>query len=490
MNRKQLGLLISLSSLFGGCALFSPSYVAPQVDAPQSLRNGSIIESSSQDFSQLAWWNKFNDLTLDNLIMRALHNNNQLKIAQANISQAQAQLKAAQYAWIPTLNASGLGLAGNTYATNLTPQGSLSQLMPNGSVGNTNFSVWQGGFVPSYSFNVFANINQTKLAKASLELQTAAANATKLSIIGQVSGAYFMLLGQRKQLLLQQQTINDLTSLYQLQELKVKVGNSDNLSLTLLQQQLEDARSKLPAIENSIAQTENALQILLGNNPGAITTTRDIDDYDLQTIIPANLPSAVLKNRPDILMAEDNLKMANANIGLANATFFPTISLTGDIGAASVALSNLFSMGTGFWFVQAAANMPILNASSFEQVKAAKGGYYVAYYNYMQTVKSAFADVDNSLTNQDKVNQQYLAGQKSQAASWHYYQLVLAQYQIGTGNKISLLNAKLVTDSALLNLNQLKMQQLASIVQVYQSLAGGYNVTESAIPAHSANEAN
>jgi multidrug efflux system outer membrane protein len=124
--------------------------------------------------------------------------------------------------------------------------------------------------------------------------------------------------------------------------------------------------------------------------------------------------------------------------------------------------------------------MPILNASSFEQVKAAKGGYYVAYYNYMQTVKSAFADVDNSLTNQDKVNQQYLAGQKSQAASWHYYQLVLAQYQIGTGNKISMLNAKLVTDSALLNLNQLKMQQLASIVQVYQSLAGGYNVTESA----------
>ena len=94
MNRKQLGLLISLSSILGGCALFSPSYVAPQLDAPQSLRNGSIVESSAEDFSQMAWWDKFNDLTLDNLIMRALHNNNQLKVAQANISQAQAQLKA------------------------------------------------------------------------------------------------------------------------------------------------------------------------------------------------------------------------------------------------------------------------------------------------------------------------------------------------------------------------------------------------------------
>ena len=479
MNIKHLTLLIGLSTILGGCALFSPSYEQPQVAAPTALRNGLAVESSTEDFSQIAWWKKFNDPVLDGLITQALHNNNQIKVAQGNITQAQAQLKAAQYAWIPTLNASGLGLAGNTYATNFTPQGSLSQLMPSGSVGNTNFSVWQGGFVPSYSFNVFANINQTKLAKASLEMQKAAANATKLSIIGQVSGAYFMLLGQRKQLILQQQTINDLSDLHQLQLVKVKVGTSDNFSLMLLQQQLEDAKSKIPAIENSIAQTENAVQILIGNNPGAIATSRDINNYDLQHIVPANLPSAVLKNRPDILMAEDNLKMANANIGLANSTFFPTISLTGNIGAASVALSSLFSVGTGFWFMQAAASMPILNASSFEQVKAAKGGYYVAYYNYMQTVKSAFADVDNSLTNQDKINQQYLATQKSDAAITQYYQLMQVKYQVGTTDKINLINAKLATDSSNLNLNQTKMQQLASIVQVYQSLAGGYDVFES-----------
>lgn len=479
MKIKQLTLMIGLATIISGCAMFSPSYEQPQVTAPSALRNGAAIESSTKDFSQLAWWEKFNDLILNSLITRALNNNNQIKVAQGNIIQAQAQLKAAQYAWIPTLNASGLGLAGNTYATNMTPQGSLSQLMPSGSMGNTNFSVWQGGFVPSYTFNVFANINQTKLAKASLEMQQASVNATKLSIIGQISGAYFMLLGQRKQLFLQQQIIADIANLYQLQQLKVSVGTSDNFILMLLQQQLEDAKAKIPALENSIAHTENAIQTLLGNNPGAIATSRDINSYDLQHIVPANLPSAVLKNRPDILMAENNLKMANANIGLANSTFFPTISLTGNIGAASVALSNLFSVGTGYWFAQAAASMPILNASSFEQVKAAKGGYYVAYYNYMQTVKSAFADVDNSLTNQDKINQQYLATQKSDTAIMQYYQLMQVKYQVGTTDKINLINAKLATDNSALNLNQVKMQQLSSIVQVYQSLAGGYAISES-----------
>ena len=123
--------------------------------------------------------------------------------------------------------------------------------------------------------------------------------------------------------------------------------------------------------------------------------------------------------------------------------------------------------------------MPILNASSFEQVKAAKGGYYVAYYNYMQTVKSAFADVDNSLTNQDKLNQQYSAELKSDSAITQYYQLMQVKYQVGTTDKINLINAKLATDRSALNLNQVKMQQLASIVQVYQSLAGGYDVFES-----------
>lgn len=481
MNKKFIVPLFSFSALITGCSFFSPPYQPPIVDLPTSTKSGVLIESGTTDFAQFAWWKKFNDPQLDNLILQALKNNNQIKMAHANIMQAQAQLKAAEYAWIPTLNAGGMGMSGNTYLTNMTPQGSFAQALPSGSMGNTNFSLLQGGFVPSYTLNIFANINQTKRAKASVELQKANANAIRLSIISQISGSYFMLLGQRKQLLLQQNSINDLTQLYQLQQYKIKIGKGDNSTLALLQQQLALSKAQIPQIENSIAATENALKILLGENPGIITTNSDIDNFDLSKIIPTNLSSMVLKNRPDVLMAENNLKMANANVGLANSMFFPTISLTGNIGGASAALSNLFSVGSGFWFVQAAANMPILNASNYEEINAAKSGYYVAYYNYMQTIKTAFADVDNNLTNLQKINEVYTSTYHSYQAVNKYYDLAQLRYQIGTQDKLSMFNAELQQDGSALALNTVKMQQLSSIVQTYQALAGGYAVVESGV---------
>ncbi len=479
MNKKFFVPLFSFSALITDCSFFSPAYQSPIVDLPTSTKSGILIESGTTDFAQFAWWKKFNDPQLNNLILQALKNNNQIKIAQANIMQAQSQLKAAEYAWIPTLNANGMGMSGNTYLTNITPQGTFAQALPSGNVGNTNFSLLQGGFVPNYTLNIFANINQTKLAKASVELQKAHANAIRLSIISQISGSYFMLLGQRKQLLLQQNSINDLTKLYQLQQYKIKVGKGDNSILALLEQQLALNNAQIPQIENSIAATENALKILLGENPGTITTNSDIDNFDLSNIIPTNLSSMVLKNRPDVLMAENNLKIANANIGLANSMFFPTISLTGNIGGASAALGNLFSVGSGFWFAQAAANMPILNTSSYEEIKVAKSGYYVAYYNYMQTIKTAFADVDNNLTNQQKINEVYANTYISHQAVNKYYNLAQLKYKLGTQDKLSMLNAKLQQDSSALSLNMVKMQQRSSIVKTYQALAGGYAFIES-----------
>lgn len=466
-------LAMSLSA----CSIFAPDYQQPPVSAPESTRSGIKIESSTSDLSHDLWWKRMNDPQLNQLVSTALINNNQIQIAQGNILQAQARLKAAQYSWIPTLNANLNGFAGNSWATNFTPQGSLSQnpAMPSGSIGNTNFSGYYGGFTPSYNFNVFANLNQSKLAKASLEMQKAVLNSTRLSIIGQVSGAYFMLLGQKKQLTLQQQTIRDLQASAQLLQAKYQSGTSDKSALSDIRQEIANAEAQLPAIENSIAQTENALQVLMGKNPSAILTSGSIDKLTVEGMIPPNVPSSVLKNRPDILMAEENLKMANANVGLATSVFFPSISLTGMVDGASVALSNLFNVGTGFWVAQAAVSMPILNASSYEEIKAAKGGYYVAYYSYMQTVKSAFADVDNQLTNQQKMNQIFYYSKQAYQAKIEALQIAEAKYNAGAKDYSIVLNARLNLDNASLDLNQAKMQQLDSIVMVYQALAGGYN---------------
>ncbi len=475
MLKKQTPFIITVFSVITGCALYSPSYEKPDVDSPPVTRNGMIIESSNTDLSQISWWKKMNDLVLDDLINKALANNNQIQIAQGNVLQAQAKLSSAQFSWIPTLNAGALGFAGNSFDTNTTSNNSNLPIQ-SGSQNNANFNGYGAGFMPGYTFNIFTNISRTKLAKASLETQRAAVGATRLSVIGQVSGSYFMLLGQKNQLRLQKQMIKDMEDLESVLNVQLQDGATDASSIIGLRQLIAQTKSKIPSIENSISQTENALQLLINQNPGPIITNGDINKLNIAGIIPANLPSTVLKNRPDIIMAEGQLKQANANIALANSVFFPTISLTGLTGGGSLALSNLFNSSGGFWAGQASAFMPILNAQSFEQVKAAKGGYYVSYYNYVQTVKSAFSNVDNSLTNQQKINDAYADMVKSCSSAQDLYQLSLVKSKYGATDNRNVLGSKLNVDTAELTLNNIKMQQLDSIVQVYQALAGGYNV--------------
>lgn len=477
---SAISLTATIATL-SGCGIFSPSYHQPTIDAPTATRNGvkiesGNIESSTTDYSQLQWWKKVNDPVLNQLIILALSNNAQIQVAQGNIMKAQASLKAAQYAWIPTLNGVGGGFAGNSWATNLTPQGALAAnpAVQSGNLANSNFSGLYGGFMPTYSFNVFANINQTKLAKATLDMQQAIYNATRLTIIGQVSGGYFTLLAQKKQLLLQQQMIADLKELRRLEMIQVQNGAADLGTIATYDQAITTYQAKIPAIENSISQTENALRVLINQNPGPIVTNGSIDKLITDNIIPANIPSSVLKSRPDIIQAEDSLKIANANVGLANSQFFPTISLTGFAGGISEALSNLFNVGTGFWMGSAMASMPILDASTYERVKAEKGDYYAQYYSYMQTVKSAFQNVDNSLTNKQNMDKVYAETYKSYQYANDYYKVNQVQFKAGNSPMNNVLQAKLNLDNAGLSLLQAKSQQLDAIVEVYQALAVGY----------------
>lgn len=476
MTKISVISLTTLAMVLGGCGIFSPEYHQPKIDTPVSTKNGTMIESSNIDFSQLEWWKKLNDPVLNQLIVLAFANNAQIQVAQGNIMKAEASLKAAQYAWIPTLSALGGGFAGNTWASSLTPQGALaaSPAAQSGNIANMNFSGLYGGFVPSYSFNVFANINQAKLAKASLDMQKALYNATRLTIIGQVSGGYFTLLAQKKQLALQEQMIADLMELRRLEMIQVNNGAADLGNITSYDQEISSNQAKLPKIKNSISQTENALRVLINENPGTIVTNGSIDKLVTDNLISANIPSSVLKNRPDIIQAEDSLKMANANVGLANSQFFPTISLTGFAGGASEALSNLFNLGTGFWMGSALVSMPVINASTYERVNAEKGGYYAEYYSYMQTVKSAFQNVDNSLTNKENMDKIYAETLKSYKAANDNYKINQIQFKAGNSALNNVIKSKLNLDNASLGLLQAKSQQLDALVQVYQALAVGY----------------
>lgn len=472
--KKKILIMGSLCILVTGCSRISRPPPISQIQ-PHSTRSGIAYTMQGKDFSHDAWWKKLHDPVLNQLIHLALIHNNQIKNAHANVLQARAKLKEAHFAWLPTLNASLNGIAGGGWDSNMKPVGHPSPLTAAFSnIGAIHFRGYYTGFVPQYSLNFLQTWQKEKYARASLAVQCATYQSTRLSVISQVTGSYFMLLGQKQQLQEQLQLLHDIKAMRALESARYHHGISDLSTVISYDKQIANYQANITTVKNSIAQNENALQVLINRNPASMLTKKNINQISVTKLIPQRLSSSVLKNRPDVITARANLKMTEANLGIAYSNFFPQINLTGILGAASFELSHLLSLSTGLWVAEGIASVPAFNGVYYTQIKEAKAGYYAAYYNYLQTLRSVFADVDNSLTNQQQVNAAYLRQSQALHAADRSYQLSLARYRAGTKDYREVINAAITRDNARLDLNQAKMQQLDGIVTVYQAVAGGY----------------
>ena len=209
-------------------------------------------------------------------------------------------------------------------------------------------------------------------------------------------------------------------------ELQFRYGQVSQMNLEQARTQYETAAGTIPQIESQIAQTENALSILLGRNPGPIHRERTIFELALPDV-PAGLPSDILVNRPDIRQAEQNLIAANAQIGAARALYYPTISLTGAFGVSSADLSNLFNGSARAWSYAGSVTGPIFTAGGISgQVKQAEAGRDAALITYESSIQSAFADVENALVAREKQAEQLRAQERLVKASKEYARLAHA----------------------------------------------------------------
>lgn len=468
--RRLIAKNLMLYAFFAlsGCHLL-PETKLPVIDEPSALRSGIQITPDGSDFSTYAWWEKLNDQQLNKLIAEALNNNHDIQIAMANVEHAEAQLRSARYAWLPTLDAQGGGIGAGGIDSTFTNKGNS-----NFAGGLGRLSVAYGGFVPSYTLNIFAVLNQTRVAEASLEIQRGIFNAVRLTIIGQVAGSYFNLLIARRELLLQEQKLAYLAQLKQAHQARFRAGASNASPLFESEKLLKQAQASLASVRDDIARTENAIQILTGKLPGGIDTKQNPLNLNTNGLIPGELPSGVLHQRPDLLIAENGLRVANAQIGIANAAFFPNISLTGILGGASVMLSNLFTAQGGFWAATAAVSMPVLNARKVAEVSAAEAKQKAAYANYLQTVKAVFSDVDNQLTGLQFANTRYTEYRLAKESAVKAKGIAQARFNVGATDIRNLLEAELSLTEAERSLNNSKSQQLSQLVTTLQSLAVGY----------------
>jgi multidrug efflux system outer membrane protein len=289
-----------------------------------------------------------------------------------------------------------------------------------------------------------------------------------------VANGYLQLRALDEQLVIATRTKQVYAESVRLFELQFKYGVQSKMTVEQARTQYETAAAAVPQIETQIAQTENALCVLLGRIPGPIQRGKPIGDLAMPSV-PAGLPSQVLERRPDIRQAEQQLIAANAQIGAAKALYFPTISLTGALGVVSVELAKRFNGPSGAWNYQGSIAGPIFTGGAVRgQVRQAEAARKAAELGYAAAIQSAFADIDNALVARTKLADQLAAEQRLVAASREYGRLARLQFDGGVAPYFTVLQAEQQLFPAELNEVQLRASLFAATVNIYKAMGGGW----------------
>jgi len=247
------------------------------------------------------------------------------------------------------------------------------------------------------------------------------------------------------------------------------------LDVRQAEQLVYSASQEVPDVERQIEQTENRISLLLGKNPGAITRGKALGDQEQPPSVPSGLPSALLERRPDIRAAEQTLIAANAQIGVARAAYFPTISLTGFLGTQSDQLSSLFTNPASTWSFVPRITQPIFTAGRIKSnVKFTQAQREIALIDYERTIQTAFREVSDALVQYRKIReiraqQELLVGVLEDRS-----RLAYLRYRGGVDTLLNALDADRDLFNAQLSLAQTKRNELLSLVQLYKALGGGW----------------
>ncbi len=448
-----------------GC-MVGPDYTRPAVDTPKSF----IYETKdAADTANTPWWKQFNDPALDGYIAEALANNQNVKVAAANVEAAAGILTQTRSALFPQLGYDGTGGRSRTTEAGATPE--LARLIPNPQ---TSYAAL---LQASWELDLWGRVRRlSEASRANLLATDEARRGVVLSLVASVASNYLTLRGLDEQLAVAKRTLGAYGESVRLYELQMKYGQVSQMQVSQVQSQYETAAVQIPAIESQIAQTENALCVLLGRNPGPIARGKTIYELVLPKV-PTGLPSELLTRRPDLLQAEEQLISANAQIGAARALYFPTISLTGAAGTSSAALNNLFTGPARVWSYAGQLVGPIFTFGAVSgQVAQAEGSQQAALYNYRYSIQSAFADVENSLVASTKLVQQQAAQERLVAALQSYARLAKMQFDGGYTSYTTVLQAEQSLFPAELQLASLRASVFSSSVGIYKAMGGGWVV--------------
>ena len=453
------------ASLVTACTM-GPNYRQPDVDVPRTFQYEPQDAANSADTE---WWKQFGDPVLDALIVEALANNRNVKVAAANVLQAAGVFMQARSQLFPQVGYDADARRARTSEAGVSPE--VARLIPNPQTS------YQALLNATWEIDLWGRVQRlSEAARANALASDDARRGVILSLVASVATDYVQLRGLDSQLEIAKKTLGTYAESVNLFELQFKYGQVSQLNVAQAQSQYESAAVQIPLIESQIAQAETALSILVGRNPGPIARGKSVDDLALPTV-PAGVPSSLLTRRPDLMQSEQTLIAANAQIGAAQALYFPTISLTGAFGSSSSELSNLFKGPARVWSYAGQLTGPIFTFGAVSgQVTQAEAAAEAALQNYRLSIQNSFGDVDNALIATAKLKEQIAAQQRLVAALSDYSRLARMQYTGGYTSYTTVLQAEQSLFPAELNLASMRASMLASSVNIYKAMGGGWVV--------------
>ncbi|WP_232297837.1 efflux transporter outer membrane subunit [Nitrosospira sp. NpAV] len=448
--------------LLTACAM-GPDYFRPAIDTAEKFR---MTETEGQSIANLPWWELLRDEELQRLINQALLENKDLKQAIASVEELQARLGIARMDFLPKMDINA----------NAPAMGTLGGFLIPGFPTPFNYF---GQTTLNWELDIWGRLRRSnEAARADLMAREENRRAIVLTLVSSVAQSYFDLLQFDMQQNIARRALSSWEESVAIARAQLQGGVISRLDLDQFEAERANAATRVAELERQKVQKENELSVLLGKNPMPIARGPSLTEQLMPPEVPAGLPSELLQRRPDILQAEQTLAAATARIGMAKAARFPKLTITGFLGVASPALSNLLLSGSEFGVGGLGLAGPLLNAQGlgFEQ-RAAEAQARQVLAQYKQTILVAFKEVEDALVAVRKVNDQRKAQHEQVEALGSALHVADLRYRGGVTSYVDVLLAKRNLFNAEYALAATHRLHLVSIIQLYRALGGGWSPT-------------
>ncbi|HYS03590.1 MAG TPA: efflux transporter outer membrane subunit [Candidatus Dormibacteraeota bacterium] len=452
-------------ALVTGCAV-GPEYTRPPVTTPDQIR-GDEAATAAASLADRAWWEIFQDDALKGLIDEALQNGYDVRLAAWRVEEARASAGIVRSGFDPAIQADG--------------GWSRSRQSLGSTLGTAPVNLYDVNLGLTWEIDLWGRIRRLNQAALAEYMATEEARrGVLLSLVSDVATSYFELRQLDLQLDIARRTAGAFKETYDLFDRRLQAGAASALETSSAQASLSSTSASIPDLERQIAAQENRIALLLGRPPESIPRGTLLNDQLLPAEIPAGLPSDLLERRPDLRGAEQRLVAANAEVGVAVADFFPALSLTGAFGGVSRQVSDLFGDGRT-WSVGGGFLSPVFQGRRLKnEHRAALARWEEAKVQYERSVTGAFEEVATALVAYQKL----AAAEKEQAGAVASFRQAVdlsnSRYVGGLSDYLEVLQAQQQLFPAENALARIRFERLATLVQLYKALGGGWKLSDPA----------